>query len=125
MFYGTLKVVLLSDIVNWLKDREAYCLHEQARKPKKHGRVVIKGIDCQWDIDLMDVGSLPKKNDGVKFLLVAVDVFSKYFFVSPLKTKTGKEVKTALHEAFEKGRKEKGVVLTKGRNSPINGYIGF
>ena len=47
------------------------------RKPKKCSRVLIEGIDGQWDIDLMDVGSLSKNNDGVKFLLVAIDVFSK------------------------------------------------
>ena len=107
--------VRYKDVVNWLKDREAYSLHEQARKPKKRSRVVIEGIDGQWDIDLMDVGSLSKKNDGVKFLLVAIDVFSKYLFARPLKTKTGKEVKAALEEVFEKGRKPKRCRFDQGK----------
>ena len=74
-------------MVNWLKSKDAYSLHHQTCKPKKHSRVVVKGIESQCDVDLMDVGSLAKKNDGVKFLLVVIDVFSKYLFVRPLKDK--------------------------------------
>ena len=91
-------------MVDWLKDNETYSLHQQAHKPKKRSRVVVEGIDTQWDIDLMDMGPLAKQNDGVKFLLIAIDVFSRYLFVRPLKTKTGKEVKAALESIFEEGR---------------------
>ena len=64
-------------MVEWLKSKDAYNLHHQMRNPKRCSRVVVKGIDSQWDVDLMDVGSLAKKNDGVKFLLVVIDIFSK------------------------------------------------
>ena len=69
--------------------------------------MVVEGIDSQWDIDLMDVGSLAKKNDGIKFLLIVIDVFSKYLFVRALSSKTGKEVKGALEDIFQQGRKPK------------------
>ena len=76
---------------------------------------MVEGIDSQWDIDLMDVGSLAKKNDRVKFLLVAINVFSKYLFVRHLKTKTGKEVKAALEDIFQKGRKPKKCRFDQGK----------
>ena len=74
----------------------------------------------------MDVRSLSKKNDGVKFLLVAIDVFSKYLFVRPLKMKTGKEVKAALEEVFEKGRKPKRCRFDQGKefsNKWVHGLL--
>ena len=70
----------------------------------------------------MDVGSLAKKNDGIKFLLVAIDVFSKSLVVGPLKTNTGKEVEAALEDIF---RKPKSAVLTKEKNFLISKYKGF
>lgn len=39
-------------------------------------RVVVQGIDYQWEADLADVQNLAEYNDNVKFLLVIVDVFS-------------------------------------------------
>ena len=51
------------------------------RKFLKRNRVVTSGVDVQWDIDLAYVENLPQYDDGVKFLLVWVDVFSKYLFI--------------------------------------------
>ena len=107
--------VKLKEVKGWLQDQESYDLHQQARKPKKRSRVVVEGIDSQWDLDLMDVGSLSKKNDGVKFLLIAIDVFSKYLFVEALTSKTGKEVRRALVNIFGEGRKPKACRFDLGR----------
>ena len=99
--------VTYKTVIDWLKDNESYSLHQRAHKPKKRSKVVVEGIDSQWDIDLMDVGPLAKQNDGVTFVLIAIDVFSRYLFARPLKTKTAKEVKTALENIFEEGRQPK------------------
>ena len=114
------------DVVDWLKSKDAYSLHRQTRKPKRRSRVVVEGIDSQWDIDLMDVASLAKKNDGVKFLLVAINVFSKYLFVRPLKTKMVKEVKAALEDIFRKGHKPKKCCFDQGKefsNKQVQGLL--
>jgi transposase InsO family protein len=50
-----------------------------------------------WECDLVDVQSLAKHNDGYRFLLTVIDVFSKYLHIVPLKSKTG----TAVSAAFE------------------------
>ena len=39
-------------------------------------------------MDLADVQSLKQFNDGYRYLLVCVDVFSKYAWIVPLKSKT-------------------------------------
>lgn len=46
----------------------------------------------QLNIDLLDMQSLSKDNENVKYLLVTIIVFSRYASVKPLMNKTAKEV---------------------------------
>ena len=43
--------------------------------------------DNIWDNNLVDMQSLSKYNKGNKYLLCAIDLFSKYAWVVPLKDK--------------------------------------
>jgi len=54
-----------------------------------------------WAADLVDMQAFSKLNDGVKYLLTVIDVFLKYGWMIPLKTKTGVEVAGALKEIFK------------------------
>ena len=65
----------------------------------------MDGIDEQWQLDLVDMWSMEKFNDGYRFLLVCVDVFSKYAWVVPLKTKTGPDLVDAFNVVLVSGRK--------------------
>ena len=47
------------------------------------------------DMDLMDVSRYRSDNDGVRYFLSAIDVFSKQGYLEPLKTKEGVEVAKA------------------------------
>ena len=83
-------------IRKWLQNQDDYSLQKPVRRRFKRAQVVVAGPDEQLDIDLMDMQSLAKDNDGVKFLLVAIDVFTRFAWVVPLKDKTGKNVEKAL-----------------------------
>ena len=60
--------------------------------------VVVYEIDEQWQMDLVDLSKLSKFNSGYKYLLVCIDVLSKFAWVKPLKTKTGAELKTVIKQ---------------------------
>ena len=45
--------------------------------------------DNIWGVDLADMQLLSKYNKGIRYLLCAIDLFSKYAFVVPLKIKKG------------------------------------
>ena len=45
--------------------------------------------DNIWGVDLADMQSLSKYNKGIKNLLCAIDLFSKYAWVVALKDKRG------------------------------------
>ena len=58
------------------------------RKFKKR-KVYSSFRDNIWGVDLADIQSLSKYNKGIKYLLCANDLFSKYAWVVPTKDKKG------------------------------------
>ena len=64
-------------------------LHKPVIKKFNKRKVYSQFRDNIWGVDLADMESLSKKNKGIKYLLCAIDLFSKYAFVVPLKHKKG------------------------------------
>ena len=52
----------------------------------------------------MDMSNLAKYNDGVHFIAIFIDIFSRYLYVEPMKNKTTKEILTAIKNYFHKRR---------------------
>jgi len=88
--------------VKWT-DALAEELHRPVVKHFRKRRVVVNGVDEIWAADLIDMQAFAKSNSGIKYLLTVIDVFSKYGWIVPLKSKTGVEVA----EAFNKVLKER------------------
>ena len=65
--------------------------------------VFAKQVDDIWTADLVDMSSFSRSNKGYKYILTVIDVFSKYGWIVPLKTKTGKEVAQAFRKLFLNG----------------------
>ena len=82
-------------------------LHKPVKRKFKKRRVMVNGIDKIWAADLADMKVLSKDNDGVNFLLLVIDTFSKYGWIVPLKNKKGKTVAEALKNIFEERKPEK------------------
>jgi hypothetical protein len=45
------------------------------RRHIKRNCVIVGGIDQQWQMDLTDMQSMQKFNDGYRYLLVCIDGF--------------------------------------------------
>ena len=54
-----------------------------------------------WQADLVDMSSISKYNDGYKFLLTVIDVFSKVAWTVPLKNKSGQTLTEAFSTLFQ------------------------
>lgn len=52
----------------------------------------------QIEIDLIDVSSVSKYNDGINFLLTCIDTFSKFAWVEGIKNKTSKSIAHTLQQ---------------------------
>ncbi len=81
-------------------------LHRQVRKKFKRRHVIMKGINDTWQIDLVEMIPYAKENRGYKYLLTVIDIFSKFAYALPLKTKTGIEVAAAMEKIFKESRKQ-------------------
>ena len=100
------KLILTTDLANEL--------HKPVIKKFEKRKVIAYGIDDIWTTDLVDYSKFSKQNKHFKYLLVVIDVFSKFLWVRMLKTKTGLEVANAFREIFKEGRKPGKIWSDKG-----------
>ena len=103
-----------AQLKKWLMKQDTYTLHKPARRHYKRNRVIVGGIDELWQMDLADMQTMAPENDGYRYLLVCIDVFSKYLWVIPLKTKTGPALVTAFKKILESGRKPEKIQTDQG-----------
>ena len=96
-------------IKKWLQRQGPYSLQRPIKRPVKRNRVVVFGIDDQWDVDLMDMTKFSKYNRGYNFILVAIDIFS------PLKDKRGESIMKALKNIFAEGRSPSRIRTDRGQ----------
>ena len=71
-------------------------LHKPMIRKFKKRKVYSSFRDNIWGVDLADMQSLRKYNKGIKYLLCAVDLFSNYAWVIPLKDKKGTSIVNGL-----------------------------
>ena len=68
-----------------------------------------------WGVDLADMQSIGRKSNGIKYLLCAIDLFSKYAFVIPLKDKKGISIVNAFKKVIKQSnRKPKKIWVDQG-----------
>jgi len=113
-------------IQKWLQDQETYSMHRPARRRFPRRKILSSGIDDYWQTDLADLRSLSKFNNKYRYLLGCIDVFSKYAWVIPLKTKSAAEVLQAFKSILKGGRQPNYLVSDKGgelKNATLQRYL--
>ena len=96
--------------------------HKPVIKIFKRRKVYARFKDNIRTVDLAGMGLLSSKNENVEYLLRIIDVFTKYAWVEPLKTKKAKTVLNAfikiVNESNHKPNKLYGLI--KEENFTIN-----
>ena len=92
-------------ISNWLKGQNVYTVNRLVKRNFQRGRVIVSGIDDQWDIDLASFEKESEDNNGYKYLLVVIDIFSRYVWVEPLLDKSAIKIVNAFKVVLKSGRK--------------------
>ena len=96
-----IKVPTVKDIQLWLMEKRAYTAHRPLRKKYPMKKVIVGGVNIQLQMDLVDMQQWSAENDGYRYILLAVDCFSRYAFSRPLKTKQGPVVALAIKEILD------------------------
>ena len=84
----------------------ADALHKPIIKKFDKRKVYSQFRDNIWEVDLADMQSLSRKNKGIKYLLCAIDLYSKYAFVIPLKDKKGISIVNAFDKIIKQSNRK-------------------
>lgn len=79
--------ISLNEVKKFLQKELSYTLHKPVIKKFKRNKIYTYGKNYQLQADLVDVSNISDDNDGHKFILTIIDVFSKKAFAYPLKNK--------------------------------------
>jgi Integrase core domain/Chromo (CHRromatin Organisation MOdifier) domain len=117
-----------NEILQTLKSVDSYTLHREFHKPRYRNPYFIYKKRQQIQMDLIDVSQLSRDNDGITFLLVAIDVFTKRAWVRPLKRKNAEQTLWGIKSIFTVmgDQLPKSVLFDKGKeftNRQVNRYL--
>ena len=88
-------------VQKFLSQQWTYQFHKPVRNKFPRRRYIVRGVNEQWQADLVEMQHFHYENKGYRYILCVIDVFSRYVYTRPLKNKTGKEVADALDSIFE------------------------
>ena len=80
-------------------------LHKPVIKKFNKKKLNSQFKDNIWGVDLADMQSLSKKNKAIKYLLCAIDLYSKYAFVVSLKDKKGISIVNAFDKIIKQSNR--------------------
>ena len=105
----------LIQVKRWLRGQDTYTMFRPVRKKFERVHTLVDAIDEQHQGDLLDVQWFARFNDGVKFLLIIIDIMSRYAWVRPLRDKSSKTVVAAMKSILDEGRVPKKLQTDQGK----------
>ena len=100
-------------------------LHKPIIRKFKKRKVYSSFRDNIWEVDLADMQSLSKYNKGIKYLLCAIDLFSKYAWVIPMKDKKSTSIVNAFKKIISEGRKPNKTWVDQGSEFCNKSFTDF
>ncbi|KAJ8048841.1 hypothetical protein HOLleu_01315 [Holothuria leucospilota] len=121
------KNISVKEIKTWLQSRDAYTLHKPLRRTFRRNKVIVSGIDSQWQADLVDISSFSKQNKNHRYILTCIHIFSKFAWARALKDKSGKTIVRAFQSIIKAhNRKPQTLQTDKGKefvNRPFQQFL--
>ncbi len=117
----------LKDALNPLTAEQRQTLADELHHPTtthfQRRKVVANGIDDIWSCDLMDLQDVARENNGYKYTLNIVDVFSKFAWCIPLKSKSANDVLEAFKSVFEDSQRKPNLIWVDKGSEFYNKYL--
>jgi hypothetical protein len=95
----------LKKIRKWIEMQDTYAVHKHAPSKFKREPIVVSGINELWESDIIDLHMISDSNDGFKYINLTYDVFSKFVWLRPMKSRKAEEIKSALADVFSSASK--------------------
>ena len=91
-------------VQDWLKRQDTQAIHLPPKSKFESEAIIVEYMDMQWDGDTLDLSQLGKYNNGFKYLVVFIDLFSRFLWVRAMKTKSAADTVEAIESIFKEGR---------------------
>lgn len=95
----------MKKLVSPIKRQIVNELHKSARVNFERRRVLVKGLDDLFQADLVEMIPYAKQNKGYRYILVVIDVFSKYVWAEAVKNKTSQNIVKAMKKIFSESKR--------------------
>ena len=105
-------------VMEWLKKQHTYQLYKPTKQRKDIARTVLDEPYKQIGIDLIDVQNI--ESNGYKYILTAIDLFSKYAWAEPLKNKNNKTVLDGFKKIIKRMKKKPRSIRSDNGSEFIN-----
>lgn len=92
------------DTKKWLESQDTYTLHKPVHRRFPRNKYILSNFNELWQADLSDMRSYSEYNDGYKYILCVIDVFSKYAFARPLHKKKSTDIKECFASIFSEAK---------------------
>lgn len=79
------------DVVGFIKQQEVAQIHHPVLKPKVFYPILSRRLDEEWQADLIDLPRLAKANNGYRYILVCIEIYSRYLFPSLSSQRKGRQ----------------------------------
>lgn len=125
---GKYKTLTIGKIKQWLASIDVYTMNKpvirrRVDKRKINNKIPVMAPFEIFDADLMDMRADAKVNDMRSYILVVIDIFSRFLWMRALKTKTMSEVKQAFESILEEAGKAPTRLRTDGGHEFTGGLM--
>ena len=118
--------ISFDEIKDFLRSQESYAAFKRVKKHFKRPRVIVSEKNQQWDCDTLNMSFYRKSNRDYAYVLVCIDIFTRYAFTQPLKSLEASSLKEAFENIFMYNEPPKSIRTDSGSefaNSLIRSYF--
>lgn len=90
-------------------------LHRSVRRNFPRRKTFISGLNDTFQADLVEMIPYKNVNKNFKYILTVIDIFSKFAWAIPIKSKTGQDVTDGMKKVFASGRIPKNIHTDQGK----------
>lgn len=123
-FYKTYNT---SAISKTLANVDSYTLHREYKRPQMTNPFFVYSPRDQVQMDLIDISGLSKQNDGVTFIMVLIDCFTKKAWIRLLKSKSANSSLAAIKDLVDEIHPPIRTILfdrgTEFKNKKVQAYL--
>ena len=93
---------------------DTYTIHRETKLPKLYNPIYVRKPRELFQADLIEIskGDYPTENNGIKYLLVVIDSFTRFAWIEPIKNKDAKTVLAAYKRIHQTSKPFEKAILT-------------